>query len=254
MKLLKKKTSIITGCNGGIGQAILEKFAQNGSDIIACVRKIDKNFVKKTNLFSKKFKSEIKIFQLDLADENSLKECFKKIENSTKKIDILVNNAGIIENSLFQMTTKKKMMEIYDINFFNTILFTQLVIKKMPKNKNSNIINISSSSAIEGNIGRFIYSSSKAAMNIATKTLVKELSRLGIRVNLISPGLIETKMLKNFTSKEMILKTLKRVALKKLGTAEDVANATVFLASDQSSYINGHNLKVDGGLFEEELF
>ena len=91
-------------------------------------------------------------------------------------------------------------------------------------------------------------------MNIATKTLVKELSRLGIRVNLISPGLIETKMLKNFTSKEMILKTLKRVALKKLGTAEDVANATVFLASDQSSYINGHNLKVDGGLFEEELF
>ena len=159
MKLLKKKTSIITGCNGGIGQKILEKFAENGSDIIACVRKIDKSFVKKANLFSKKFKSDIKIFQLDLANENSLKDCFKKIENSTRKIDILVNNAGTLENSLFQMTTKKKMMEIFDVNLFNTILFTQLVIKKMPKNKNSNIINLSSSSALEGNKGRFIYSS-----------------------------------------------------------------------------------------------
>lgn len=254
MKILKKKTSIITGCNGGIGQKILEKFAENGSDVVACVRKIDKNFVEKINFFTKKFKSKIKIFQLDLADENSLKECFKKIENSAEKIDVLVNNAGTIENSLFQMTTKKKMMEIFDTNYFNTLLFTQLVIKKMPKNKNSNIINISSSSAFEANVGRFVYSSSKAAINTTTKTLAKELSRLGIRVNLISPGLIDTKMLKNFTPNEIILKTLKRVASKKIGTPEDVANATVFLASDQSSYINGHNLKVDGGLFEEELF
>ena len=122
MKLLKKKTSIITGCNGGIGQKILEKFAENGSDIIACVRKIDKNFVKKANLFSKKFKSDIKIFQLDLADENSLKDCFKKIQNSTRKIDILVNNAGTLENSLFQMTTKKKwwrfLMLIFLIQYY----------------------------------------------------------------------------------------------------------------------------------------
>ena len=117
----------------------------------------------------------------------------------------------------------------------------------MSYNSESSIINISSISAYEANVGRFSYSTSKAATIIATKNLSQELSRLKIRVNSISPGLIDTKMLRDFSSEEQINKRLESCALKRLGKPEEVANVVLFLASNLSSYINGQDLIVDGG-------
>ena len=145
------------------------------------------------------------------------------------------------------------MKNTFDINFINTFFFTQLILKKMVKNKDGNIINISSTSAIEANLGRFSYSSSKAALATGSKILAKELGRYNIRVNVVSPGLIDTKMLSDNTSEENINKTLKRVVLGRKGRPDEVANVILFLCCKLSGYITGQNIRVDGGLFEEEL-
>ena len=147
----------------------------------------------------------------------------REIGDKTSTVDNLINNAGIIENSIFQMTSKKNLSRMFNVNFINTFLFTQLIIKKMIKNKSGNIVNISSTSAIEANYGRFSYSTSKAALITGSKILAKELGKFNIRVNTVSPGLIDTKMLNENTTNENINKTLKRVILKRKGTPEELS-------------------------------
>ena len=141
----------------------------------------------------------------DLNDIDEVKKSAQKIVSQNKPIDILVNNAGIIHTSLFQMTPIEKMKEIFEINYFTPLFFTQYIVKKMAQQKKGSIINISSSAAIEANEGRLAYASSKAALITSTKVIAKELGRLNIRVNAISPGGVFNFQDKKFLTKIPIL-------------------------------------------------
>ena len=244
--MLRGKLAFITGCRSGIGKATLKIFAQNGANIIASIKKKDSKFLKECKNLSKKYNVEIKPVYFDLDDENNLKLEVSKVLLD-QKVDILVNNGGEVMNSIFLMTPIESIKKHFQINFFSQLLITQLILKNMIKNKRGSIINLSSISAHEANEGRSAYSSSKAALEIASKSISREVGRFNIRINNIAPGLIDTKMLHLNTSKDIIKSRLSKTTLKRLGKAEEVANVILFLASDESSYMSGETIKIDGG-------
>tara|TARA_B100000965_G_scaffold406763_1_gene448221 strand:- start:3729 stop:4472 length:744 start_codon:yes stop_codon:yes gene_type:complete len=245
--LLKKKVVVITGCNKGIGKKILEKFSENGAIIYACVRNVNEEFQKEIKNLENKYHNKIEIIPLDLSDEKKTLDAADNIINKKNKINVLVNNAGVISTSLFQMTKIDEFKKNFQINFFSQTLFTQKILRFMEKE--SSIIFISSSSATDSNIGRSAYSSSKASINSLSKSLSKELGALKIRVNTIEPGLTDTDMMRNNTSKDTIEMMIKQnISLKRIGSPEEIANVALFLASDLSSYVTGQVIRADGGL------
>ena len=159
----------------------------------------------------------------------------------------MVNNAAILSNSLFQMTSEKNLKEFFQINFFSQIYFTQMISRAMAKNKKGNIIFISSTSGIDGDYGRFAYSSSKAAIINSVRTMSKELSNFNIRVNSISPGLTKTELMYSNTKENILESEIKKISLKRIAETDEISKVVLFLASENSSYINGQNLIVDGG-------
>ena len=245
--MLKNKTTIVTGCNRGIGFEILKLFSKNGSNIIACVRKKNEQFENELKNFSKKYKTTIRLFYFDMNNEDEIIKASKEIISLDTNIDILINNAGIVENRLFQMMSMKKTKQLFQVNLFGPLLFTQYIIKKMLRQKKGNIINIASSAAFDPNIGRAAYSSSKSALITAFDVISRELSPY-IKINNIAPGLIDTDMMHDSTSKNNIENYLNRLNIKRVGQVMDVASVALFLSSDMSSYINAQTIKVDGGL------
>ena len=147
----------------------------------------------------------------------------------------------------FKMTSEKKLKEIFQINFFSQIYLTQIISRGMAKNKKGNIIFVSSTSGLNGDEGRFAYSSTKAAIINTTKTLSKELSNYNIRVNSISPGLTKTDLMLENTNEDIIKTEVEKIPLKRIARTDEIANVIIFLASEKSSYINGQNIVVDGG-------
>ena len=246
--LLKNKTVVLTGSNRGIGRSILETFSSNGANIFACVRKIDENFLNLIKSLKKLHGNEIFPIQIDLSNEESIKLAGKKILDEKKEIDVLINNAGIIHTALFQMTSQDKIKEIFQVNLFSQTLFTQYILKSMLRKKNGSIIFISSNSAMDGNIGRSAYSSSKAAIISLSKTLSRELGGVNIRVNTIAPGLTMTDMMKNNTSEKAVKEYTSAVFLQRLGKPNEIADLALFLSSDKSKYITGQVIRADGGI------
>lgn len=244
---LKNKNVIITGCNKGIGKVTLEEFVKYGANIFACVRSDSNEFKKFISSLKKKYKVKIYIIKLDLLKKSSISNCVSEIYKVTRNIDILVNNAGILFNSLFQMTSEKQLQEMFQVNYFSQVYLTQMISRGMAKNKKGNIIFISSTSGINGDYGRFAYSSSKAAIISTAKTLSKEFSNYNIRVNAISPGLTETDLMLSNTKKDIIKSEINKILLKRVANTNEIADVILFLASDRSSYINGQNIIVDGG-------
>jgi 3-oxoacyl-[acyl-carrier protein] reductase len=247
-KLLAGKNSIITGCTRGIGRSILKSFVTNGSNVFACVRKQAEEFDSFCRELSASNNVRIVPICFDLSDKNTMKEAVKKITGEKLPIDILVNNAGITYNALFQMSSAEKMQEIFDVNFFAPILFTQYVVKLMLRNKQGSIVNIASSAGIDGNKGRSIYGASKAALICATKVIAAELGEFGIRANAIAPGITRTDMLSSSMTEEIIQETILNTSMERAGEPDDIAKVTLFLASDLSSYVTGQAIRVDGGL------
>ncbi len=246
--LLKNHTSVITGCNKGIGKSILENFSANGSDIFACVRKIDEEFKNIIKSIEKNNQNNIYPIEIDLSNEESVKSGCKTILSNAKQIDNLVNNAGSISTSIFQMTSQKNYKELFEINFHSQILMTQFLIKEMIKRKKGSIIFISSSAAQDGNEGRSAYVSTKAAINAQSKVLAREMARLNIRVNNIAPGLTNTDMMKDNTPKTVVDNVIKNIPIGRMAEPVDIANVALFLASDLSSYITGQTIRVSGGM------
>ena len=246
--LLKGKTAVVTGCNRGIGKALLEVFAKNGANIWACVRQIDKEFENYSLESAEKFNVTITPVNIDLENESQIKEGIKFIKSAKQPIDILVNNAGVIFTALFQMTPVNKMREVFETNFFSQMLLTQSIVKIMTRQNSGNIVNISSSAAIEGNEGRTGYAASKSAMITATKVMARELASHNIRVNAVAPGLTDTDMMHSSTPKDAMEYTLQRLSMKRLGTPEEIANVALFLSSELSTYMTGQVLRVDGGM------
>ena len=246
--LLKNKTAVVTGCNRGIGKKILEVFSMNGATVFACVRKINDDFKSFIDELQKKTKNKIIPIQFDLSKEDEIKESANKILSSNMPIDILVNNAAMINSAIFQMTSIKKLREVFEIDFFAQSNFTQYILKSMIKNKKGCILYISSSSALDGNEGRSAYSSAKGALISQSKVLSRELGPLNIRVNTIAPGLTNTDMMKENTPKEILKDVLSRVALRRAGEPDEIANVALLLSSDLSTYITGQVIRVDGGM------
>ena len=246
--LLNNKTVIITGCNRGIGKKILEVFSENNATIFACVRKVDNSFKDLISNISKKYKNKIFPIEINFEDMDAVKVSAQNILDMNIPIDILINNAGIIENSLFQMTTIKKLKKIFDVNYFSQTLFTQFILKSIIKNKKGSIVYIASTSALDGIVGRNSYSSSKAAIISQANTLSREVGRMNIRVNVISPGLTNTDMMKENTREKSLQETIAKLSLKRVASTEEIANVALFLSSDLSSYITGQTIRVDGGM------
>lgn len=245
---LQGKNAIITGARTGIGFATLETFAKQGANIWACIKKEDQEFQNKITEIAKKNKIWIKLVYFDLLDEKEIVSGIKSILAEHISIDILVNAAGTIgENALFQMTKISEMKRVFDVNFFSAMNITQLVSRVMCRQKNGAIVFISSIAGLDGDPAQLEYSASKAAISCATKKLAIELGLHGIRVNAVAPGLTETKMLQNMNMKTRNA-MLEKVILSRTATPDEIANTISFLASDESSYITGQTIRVDGGI------
>ncbi|MCI8804655.1 MAG: SDR family oxidoreductase [Clostridiales bacterium] len=240
------KNVIITGSNRGIGKALLKEFAERNYNIWACARNENIEFEKEITKLSEKYNVLIKPVYFDLSKEDEIKTGIKDIISEGKNIDALINNAGVPHGGLLSMTSLKSIREVYEINVFAQILITQLVSRKMTRQRNGSIVNMCSVGGIEHNPGYLAYGSSKAALIWITKSIAKELAPLGIRVNGIAPGLVETDM-GHYKSDDEMAKVIGRTPMKRMGKPDEIAKAAVFLASDEASYITGHIIVVDGG-------
>lgn len=245
--MLSNKNVIITGTNRGIGKAMLDAFAENGASIWAHARIETPEFISLTEEIAKRNHVEIRPVFFDLTDYDAMKRAIKNIRDSRIPVDALINNAGITYNALFQMSTETNLRQQFEVNFFSVFIFTQYVSKLMARQKYGNIVNITSSSAIDGNPGKSVYGASKAAMICMTKSIAAELGESGIRANCIAPGITETDMLATMPE-SVVLEAKTNADLRRGGQPSEIANAAVFLASDLSSYITGQVVRVDGGI------
>ena len=246
--LLKNKKVVITGCNRGIGLEILKKFYNNGAEIFACVRSKNKEFLQIVKDLEKKQSNKIHIKEFNLENEDLVKKPALNIIDEAKTIDVLINNAGEVFTSLFQMTSIKKFRTIFDVNFFNQISFTQIILKAILKNEKGNILFISSTSATDGTIGRSAYSSSKGAINSMVKVLARELGKNQIRVNAIAPGLIDTDMAKINTKENFKQDFINSSSLQRIGKPEEIANSAFQICLDDNSFMTGQIIRIDGGV------
>lgn len=246
--LLNDKTSIITGSSKGIGLSTVELFLENGSKVICCYRNKNDFFEKKINELKKNFSDKIFEYKFDLNDEENTKKFALDIIKTHPTIDILVNNAGSIITSSFLMTPIREIENMHRVNFFNQMLFSQIIIKNMIKKKSGSIVNITSSAAIDANEGRLAYVTSKASIMSASKVLARELAPFNIRSNCIAPGLTETNLMRKSTKSEFIDRTIENLMIKRIAKPIEIANAIMFLASDLASYVTGQTIRVDGGM------
>lgn len=247
--LLEGKVAVITGSNRGIGKAIVEKFALEGARIFACARTKTSSFEQFILELQNKTGVQITPVYFDMNDQKAMVESVKEIKSLKRKVDVLVNNMGIAGDTLFQMTKKLDVQNMMNTNFFGIFEFTQYIVKLMDRKIDTSIVNITSVAAQEGYPGMVSYSASKAALESMTKTLSKELGSQKIRVNAIAPGFTETEMIQNsITSEQFLGNIIQNTSLKRLANPQEIANATLFLASDLSSYVTGQIIRVDGGL------
>ena len=239
---LKNKKILITGATGGIGNALVEKFYNFGSSIIAT----GTNPTKLENL--KKRYASINTEQFKLDHHDKIEDFIDRVHNKLEGLDILVNNAGITLDNLSIRLSSDNWKKVLDINLTSTFLMCKFAIKKMLKNKKGKIINITSIVAHTGNVGQANYSASKAGIIGFTKSLAIEYAKKNININCISPGFIETEMTKNINEEHRNL-LISKIPSGSLGKAEDVTNCVEFLASEKSDYITGETIHVNGGMF-----
>ena len=243
---LENKIALITGGSRGIGRAVALELAKFGVNIgISYVSNGDKANEVLQEIREHGVKAVA--VQANVSLEEDVTHMVKTVEKELGAIDILVNNAGVTKDNLLIRMKTDEWEEVMDVNLKGSFLCTKAVARGMMKKRYGKIINITSVVGIMGNPGQGNYSASKAGVIGFTKSMAKELSSRGIRVNAIAPGFIETDMtdvLKDEIKDDM----LKAIPLNSLGKPEDIANVVVFLASDRSDYITGQVINVDGGL------
>lgn len=234
---LSHKIAIVTGCSRGIGKAIMLALAQNGAIVYGVARNI--------NDCPESLHDNIIPCCFDIKDKNAIKELILKIKKEHGRLDILINNAGIMQDALIGMITDEQIQTTFETNVFAPIHFIQYASKLMLRQKSGSIINVASIMGISGNSAQMVYSASKGAIIAMTKAAAKELTPHGIRVNAVAPGVISTDLLNNVPDSKMDF-FLSRIAAGRLGNPEDVANLILFLSSDESTYISGQILGIDG--------
>lgn len=251
--MIQGKNAIVTGARSGIGFAIVHLFAQNRCNCWVVVHRDDESFMASITQWEQEYGVWIKPIHMDLSNSESIKAGIKQIMQEKLAIDILVNAAGVVSpNRLFSMTKMDDIRMVMEVNFFSVIELTQLVCRSMMRQKKGSIINIGSIAAWGEDTSQMEYAASKAALTIATKKLARELGSVGIRVNAVAPGLIQTKMLGELTEGQLQSIT-KGIGMHRLGTPEEIAQVCLWLAGDNSSFITGETIKADGGGFDLRL-
>ena len=242
---LTGKTAIITGGANGIGLAACERFAEKGANVIMADFDETTGMEREAELANKGLK--VTFVQVDVADRNSVKQLTAKTLEHYGKIDILVNNAGITRDATLIKMDPLDFQRVLDVNLTGVFNCTQAVMPHMLANGAGKVINTSSVSGVYGNFGQTNYAATKAAVVGMTKTWAKEFGRKGINVNAVAPGFTATAMVNKMPEK--VLDQMKSaVSLQRLGKPSDIANAYLFLASEESDYVHGHVLHVDGGI------
>ncbi|MDC0915295.1 3-oxoacyl-ACP reductase FabG [Candidatus Pelagibacter sp.] len=243
MSNLENKNIIVTGASGGIGNSIIKRLNEAGVNILASGTRIEK-----LEELKKKFE-KIKILKFDISQSDKIEDF---IENATNELggslDGLINNAGITQDNLAIRMSLDEWQKVISINLTSTFLMSKFAIKKMLKNKSGKIVNITSVVGHTGNLGQANYTASKAGIVAMSKSLAIEYAKKNINVNCISPGFIKTAMTDKIDEKfkEIIVS---KIPSARLGEPDDIANAVLFLSSEQSNYINGETLHVNGGMY-----
>ena len=246
MNLLKGKNVIITGGSRGIGKGIAEKFAEQGANIaFTCIKMSDESLELAKNL--EKIGVEAKAYESDAADFDAAIKLAEDVLNDFGSIDVLVNNAGITKDNLLMRMSEEDFNDVMKTNMNSVFNNTKAVLRQMLKQRSGSIINLSSVVGVKGNAGQSNYSSSKAGIIGFTKSVALELGSRNIRCNAIAPGFIETEMTKAL-SNDQVNDWAESIPLKRTGQVEDIANTSLFLASDMSSYITGQVINVCGGM------
>lgn len=244
--MLKGKCAVVTGATRGIGRAIVTRLASLGADIVVNYR----SSIEEANTLKEELSAlgiKVLLVKADVSIEEEAKNLIEKAKDNFGKVDILVNNAGIVKDGLILRMKKEDFDQVVDVNLKGTFNCMRYVAPIMVKQRSGKIINISSIVGIIGNAGQVNYAASKAGVIAMTKSIAKELGSRGVQVNAIAPGYINTSMTESLNQKvkdEM----LKMIPLKRFGMPEDVAKAVGFLASEDSDYITGQVIKVDGGM------
>ena len=240
---LKNKNIIVTGASGGIGNSIVEKLYENGSNILATGTRLEK-----LEELKKKFEN-IKILKFDIFQHDKIEEFVNNAADELGgSLDCIINNAGITKDNLTIRMSMEEWTKVIDVNLTSTFLMCKNSIKKMLKNKAGKIINITSVVAHTGNVGQANYTASKAGIIAMSKSLAIEYAKKNININCISPGFIRTAMTDQIEEKHKEA-IIAKIPSNRLGKPEDIANAVLFLSSDQSDYINGETLHVNGGMY-----
>ena len=240
---LKGKNIIVTGASGGIGNSIVEKLNQAGANLLASGTRIEK-----LDELKNKFEN-IRTLRFDISQIDKIEDF---VENATKELggnlDCIINNAGVNQDNLAIRMSLDEWQKVININLTATFLINKSVIRKMLKNKSGKIVNITSVVGHTGNLGQANYTASKAGIIAMSKTLAIEYAKKNININCISPGFIKTAMTDKLDDKfkEAIIS---KIPSGRLGDPNDIANAVLFLCSNQSDYINGETLHVNGGMY-----
>ncbi|MGE7943841.1 3-oxoacyl-ACP reductase FabG [Lysinibacillus xylanilyticus] len=239
---LNNKVAIITGAANGIGYAAAERFIEEGAFVVIA------DFNEEAGVSAAQQLGDQALFvQVNVAEKESVKKLVSTVIEHAGRVDILVNNAGITRDAMLSKMTEEQFQQVLDVNLTGVFHCTQEVIPHMVAAGGGKIINTSSVSGVYGNVGQTNYAATKAAIVGMTKTWAKELGRKGINVNAVAPGFTETDMVKKMP--ENVLAQMRSIVpLQRLGTPRDIANAYLFLASDEASYVHGHTLHVDGAI------
>lgn len=244
---LKDKVAVVTGGARGIGREISGTFLKEGA--VVYIFDVDRGQGDKTVREFKSVygKNKINFLEVDITNEENVESSIEKIIGIEEGIDILVNNAGITRDNLILRMSLEDWQKVIDINLTGAFICSKYVVKNMVKKRSGKIINISSIVGVHGNAGQSNYSSSKAGIIGLTKTLARELAGRNILVNAIAPGYIETEMTEKLSDK-VKEKLMEQIPIRRLGSVKDVAKTVLFLASDDSNYITGTVISLDGGM------
>jgi 3-oxoacyl-[acyl-carrier protein] reductase len=250
MKLLEGKVAIVTGAARGIGEGIALKFAEHGAHVVFTY--VSDSSIQKAKALEEKLTAKGVRARGHKSNASDYAQCESLVNDVIKefgKVDVCVNNAGVSKDNLLLRMSPEQWDEVMQVNLKSVFNMTKQIIRPMMKAKIGSIINMSSIIGLMGNAGQTSYAASKAGVIAFTKSVAKELGSRNIRCNALAPGFIETDMTGYLKDGEQADKYRAGIPLGKFGTAEDVANVTLFLASDMSSYVTGQVITVDGGLY-----
>jgi 3-oxoacyl-[acyl-carrier protein] reductase len=246
-KRLLDKVAIVTGGAQGIGKSIVEKLASEGANCV--IVDVDLQTAQNTaKEVEEKYGVKTLVFNVDVVNYQQVQSCVDETVAKFGKVDILVNNAGITKDNLIIRMTEEEWDKVLDVNLKGCFNFIKAVSKYMIKQKSGRIINIASVVGLMGNPGQANYSASKGGLIALTKTVAKELASRNILVNAVAPGYIKTRMTEQL-SEEQKKKLQEYIPLNRLGEPEDVANVVWFLCIEESSYITGQVISVNGGMY-----